>query len=188
MKTTKIGMLFILCMFLSVIAHAQPSSRPVDPVSEGDWVLSLGIGPSAYGYGSGPGFQIAVEKGMWQLGPGVLTLGGELGFSFTRTYHKDFYKYTYFTMIMAARSAYHYGWNVRGLDTYGGLTLGFRFTGYNETYYNGYYEDYGGPARFGPHFGAFVGASYFFSPKVGLNGEFGYNINFAQIGVIFKLN
>lgn len=189
MKNRIFSLILFVLIVSSVNVFPQPANRPVNPVSQGDWILSFGIGPAASYYsgsGSGPGFQIAFEKGVWKGGPGTITMGGEFGFSFiARTY--PHYKYSWFTTIMAVRSAYHYGWNVKGLDTYGGLALGFRFLSFNDEYYDGWEDGYN-PPSFGPHFGGFIGASYFFSPKVGLNGELGYNINFAQIGVIFKLN
>lgn len=189
MKKSTITILIFISILICNVTTAQKSRGPVDPVSKGDWILNLDIGAAASYYseaGSGPGFQISFEKGMWQLGPGALTLGGEFGFSYFA--HKQYYyKHSWFTTILAARSAYHYGWKVPGLDTYGGLTLGFRFLSLHENYYYNYVDFYN-PAPFAPHFGAFIGASYFFGPKVGINGEFGYNINFAQIGVVFKLN
>jgi hypothetical protein len=150
--------------------------------------------------GIGPGIQLSVEAGLWKLGPGVLTLGGEFGasfFSYTydgyvyngKFYPDHAYKYSWTNIILAARSAYHYGWDVKGLDTYGGIALGMRFMVFHRTYYanyNGYLEDYN-PSMVSPHGGIFVGTSYFFSPVVGVNGELGFNVTYAQIGLILKV-
>jgi hypothetical protein len=38
-----------------------------------------------------------------------------------------------------------------------------------------------------PYVGAFVGTSYFFNDHIGLNGELGFNVTYANIGVIYKL-
>jgi hypothetical protein len=121
-------------------------------MSKDSWLLNFGFGPgihfySGYTAGFGPGFQVAFEKGMWQLGPGVLTLGAEVGmsyFSYTNTYygyyigevfHPDVsYTYRWFSFIMAARCAYHYGWKIPGLDTYGGVAAGMRFLSFSSTY------------------------------------------------------
>ncbi len=190
MKKNIIIVILIAALFILTEQINAQSNQPIDPVSPGDWTMSLSIGAGANQYrgsGVGPGFQVAVECGMWQLGPGTLTLGGEAGLSYFSHKWADHYRYSYLTTIVAARSAYHYGWKVRGLDTYGGFALGFRILSLHRSFYNNYVDDYS-PASFGPHIGAFVGASYFFGPNVGLNAELGYNINFAQIGVIFKLN
>jgi hypothetical protein len=182
-------------IFVGTAGNAQ--NGPVDPMSKDSWLLSFGIGPgvryySGYSTGFGPGFQVAFEKGMWQLGPGVLTLGAEFGVSyFWYTYRVngvDVYKYSWFSAIPAARCAYHYGWKVKGLDTYGGVATGIRFLAFSDNYYNGndvYYSYSPGSISFFP--GVYVGASYFFNDKIGINGELGYNINLAQIGMIFKL-
>jgi hypothetical protein len=129
---------------------------------------------------------------MWQLGPGVLTLGGELGFSyFWYSYYNDGtldYKYSWLSVIPAARCSYHYGWKVKGLDTYGGVSTGPRFAVFSYKYYNNFSNLGYHPGSVGFFFGTYVGASYFFNSTLGINGEFGYNINWAQVGLVFKLN
>jgi hypothetical protein len=205
----KIKYLIILLAFSGCILTNDVFAEkgPTDPMSVDSWTINFGLGAgihyySGYATGFGPGIQFAFEKGMWQLGPGVLTLGGEMGFSyFTYTgyyggyhhggvYYPDFsYKYTWLNFIMACRSAYHYGWKVPGLDTYGGLAMGFRFVSFTSSYadyYNGYYGTYE-PAAFNFFPGFFVGGSYFFNHAIGVNAELGFNVNYAQIGMIFKL-
>jgi hypothetical protein len=183
--------------FLFVDASFAQNKGPKDPMDEGAVFIGFGVGPavqyySGFSAGFGPGFEASFEKGMWQLGPGVLTLGAEMGFSYF-AYNGDewygnnhgFYKYSWFTTVGAVRSAYHYGWDVRGLDTYGGIGAGMRILFFNDTY-DGYSSTYN-PARFYPFIGMFFGASYFFNDLIGINGEVGYNINYAQIGMTFKL-
>ena len=159
------------------------------------WTLNFGFGPgikyySGYTTGFGPALSLSFEKGMWQLGPGVLTLGAELGFSYFSSSYKynDFigYSYSWISLVTAARAAYHYGWKVRGLDTYGGLATGLRFLIFHSTYYNGYATDYSpGAVNFFP--GIFAGVSYFFNKSLGINAEVGYNNTYLQVGMIFKL-
>jgi hypothetical protein len=86
--------------------------------------------------------------------------------------------------VIAGRSAWHYGWDVRGLDTYGGISagLGFRHREYN----NGNTPYSNNDVIAAP--GVFVGASYFILPKFGFNAEAGYDITDFQLGVVFKLN
>jgi len=112
----------------------------MDPMTKGSWFINFGFGPGtnwqgAYGGGFLPAVQAAFETGMWEVGPGVITLGGEVGgtfFSFTGTDSRygpaTTYKYNYTELVFAVRGAYHYGWNVQGLDTYGGVAAGPRFT------------------------------------------------------------
>ena len=199
------GACFVL-FFLSGMQVSAQKSGPRDPMNEGSWLVNFGIGPgihyySGYSTGFGPGFQASVERGMWQLGPGVLTLGGEIGisyFSYTYSgynyqgnfYDEDAYRYQWLSFVTAARSSYHYGWKVKGLDTYGGLSTGMRFLAFSTKYYGNYsdLDNTYNPGSVSFFFGTFVGASYFFNDLLGINGELGYNINYAQIGLVFKLN
>ena len=87
-------------------------------------------GSGYYGYGTALGVKAAVERGMWQLGPGVLSLGAEIGGSFSTARYNS---YKSNIIIAAVRSAYHFGWNVPNLDTYGGVSLGPGFRSYNYT-------------------------------------------------------
>jgi hypothetical protein len=138
-------------------------------------------GAGYYGYGTGIGVKAAIERGMWQLGPGVLSLGLETGASFSSASYGG---YNSSIIIAAFRSAYHFGWNVGGLDTYGGLSIGPGFRSYNYSDINT--SDYTRhDIIVSP--GIFVGASYFFSPNFGVNIEGGYDITEIQGGVIFKL-
>jgi hypothetical protein len=109
-------------------------------------------------------------------------LGGDLGFSIFSNKFLGAYHEVWNNVMFGARSAYHYGWNVPGLDTYGGIPLGIGFSFYHHgRLYTGYQPIY-------PYLGFFVGTSYFFNKIIGVNGEFGYNVTYANIGVIVKLH
>jgi hypothetical protein len=172
---------------LSISSQAQSNtnSGPIDPVKIGSVVLNAGVGVGTdykgdY-YSPALGTKVAAEWGLWQAGPGVITLGGEIGISFSSGgYYSG---YTARTSVIAARAAWHYGWKVRGLDTYGGFSTGAGLHHYeynNVVGYNG--------TQVIPVFGAFLGASYFVTPSFGFNAELGYDITDFQFGVIFKLN
>ena len=183
---------FVLFLLLGFQVSAQ-KSVPRDPMNVNTWLINFGIGPginyySGYSAGFGPGFQVSFEKGMWQLGPGVLTLGAEVGTSYFSYKYFGYYRYSWLSFITAARCAYHYGWKVKGLDTYGGVSTGLRFLISSRKYYDNYGDKGYNPGAVSFFFGTFVGASYFFNNVLGVNGEFGYNINYAQIGLVFKLN
>ena len=193
--------IFLFCVvvtglfFISSIGEAK---GPLDPMEKHSWTLNFGVGPgiryySGYPAGFGPGFQAAFETGLWKLGPGVLTLGGETGINYFSykgggipDMTTDGYYFRWLTLFFACRTAYHYGWKVHGLDTYGGFATGVRYLVFRKTFYDAYFNEYT-PASFGVFGGVFAGASYFFNPVIGINAELGYNINYAQIGMIFKL-
>jgi hypothetical protein len=153
----------------------------------GTWVINAGVGPGAHYFGNGVGFGPALkasfETGMWDLGPGVITLGGEATFSFFSHHYGQSWNESWINFIFAARGAFHYGWNVEGLDTYGGIPLGIGFCAHG-------WDDHPGNSGYTPVYpyaGIFLGASYFFTKSFGINGEVGYNSTLANIGVVFKL-
>ena len=126
------------------------------------------------------GTKAALEFGIWQAGPGVVSLGFETGGTFSSGGRYDDFKSR--TIVIAGRSAWHYGWKVTGLDTYAGVSAGAGFHHYS--YKNTNNVDYDDVI---PVFGGFIGASYFLSPKFGVNVEAGYDITQLQAGIIFKL-
>ena len=174
---------FLICFSLSATyVHAQ-ARGPVTPMRVGSTTLSLGFGVGGdyrgkY-YDDAFGTKLAMEWGLWQAGPGVITLGFGVGGSVSN--HGPHDDYHARTIIANMRSAWHYGWDVKGLDTYGGFSAGVGF--YREKYKD--YDDSDTDAF--PVFGGFVGASYFVSPQFGFNAEAGFDITNFQVGVIFKL-
>ena len=192
MKKIVIAFLFTTAGCIGMVQHSMAQSKrsrhtaggPVTPVRVGSATLNLGIGlGSEYKgdyYKSPFGMKAAVEWGLWHAGPGAITLGAETGVSFSNGgYYSDYHSRT---AIIAMRSAWHYGWKVRGLDTYGGFSAGIGF----------HHKDYRNNNKYDaneviPVLGAFVGASYFVTPQFGFNAEAGYDITSFQVGVIFKL-
>ncbi len=87
------------------------------------------------------------------------------------------------TFVTAGRAAWHYGWDVPGLDTYGGFSagLGFHHYTYNDINNNNANDEVI------PAFGAFAGASYFITPTFGFNAEFGFDITNFQVGIVLKV-
>ena len=189
--------MIVAAFFLALqVSQAQP---PVNPVDKDTWILNLGIGPCTHpfgnGYGLGIGGKLSFEKGMWKVGPGVITLGGDFGLSFSwRSWTFLEYKLSerWGNLFLAARGAYHYGFNVKGLDVFGGIPLGLGLDNYTHTGSHGIYtwSEVGGGTHspIFPYVGVFVGASYFFNNTIGLCGELGYNLTYANIGLVFKLN
>jgi len=190
-KVCLLGLLAIGALTISNVARAQKSSNIME-VGTTTVNIGVGVGRSSYGsygvygsgyygYGTGFGTKAAVERGMWELGPGVLTLGAEVGAAFSNASYNS---YKSNIIIVAARSAYHFGWNVDNLDTYAGVCLGPGFLSYN--YVNNTAKDTKHDVIVAP--GIFVGGSYYFSPNIGVNVEAGYDITVIQGGIVFKLN
>ncbi|MEO5595229.1 MAG: hypothetical protein ABIR15_12020 [Chitinophagaceae bacterium] len=169
---------------LNAQSKTRGNSGPIAPVRIGSVTLNLGVGiGSEYKgdyYNSPFGIKGAVEWGLWHGGPGTITLGIETGASFSNGGYYDDYRSR--TAIVAMRSAWHYGWKVRGLDTYGGFSAGMGFHHYGYHHNDDFNEN-----TVIPVFGGFVGASYFVAPRFGFNAEAGYDITNFQAGVIFKL-
>lgn len=175
------AILFGAGLSLATLIHAQ---GPISPMKKGSVTFNAGVGigneyNSNY-YNSAFGTKAAIEVGLWQAGPGVITLGGEVGASFSNGGRYDAYKTQ--TVVVAGRSAWHHGWNVKGLDTYAGLSAGAGFNNYRYNN-NGKVKQ----SEVIPVFGGFVGASYFVTPVFGFNVEAGYDITQIQGGIVLKL-
>jgi hypothetical protein len=185
----KISVLLIVMISLNSgqFAFSQSSKSnggkgDTNPMQIGSLFVNMGVGFGAGyknpTYGTPWAFKVAAEYGLWQAGPGVITLGPELGGSFSGQ-NIDGNSYISSTFVVAGRAAWHYGWDVPGLDTYGGFSAGIGFNHYS-------YPDHDNNAPV-PAFGAFAGASYFVTPTFGFNTEFGFDITNFQFGVVFKL-
>ena len=122
-----------------------------------------------------------IEYGIWKAGPGIISLGAQAGGAFSTG--GNFSDFKSRTVVIAARSAWHYGWKVSNLDTYGGLSTGVGFHQYD--YKKGQQKINENETL--PLFAVFFGASYFLTPKLGVNIEVGNDINILQGGFVFKL-
>jgi hypothetical protein len=192
MKKVNILGIALFGILISQNAYSQSKGHSgtgeTTPMQVGSTFINMGIGVGAdyksRNYGTPFGFKIAAEFGLWEAGPGVITLGPELGGSFSNDnyYYGNSSKYYSNTFVIAGRSAWHFGWNVPGLDTYGGFSAGMGFNHY--TYYSN--NDISNNEVI-PAFGAFIGGSYFISPTFGFNAEAGFDITNFQVGVVFKL-
>jgi hypothetical protein len=164
--------------------HGGGGDAPVEP---GSVILNLGIGTGAdygnYYYNTPFGTKVAAEVGIWQAGPGVITLGGEFGASFATGGYNNHDGYKAHMVAVAGRAAWHAGWNIPGLDTYGGVSAGVAFRHYQYDAGGATYTNNSAT----PFPGIFVGASYYVTPNFGFNAEAGYDITNVQVGIVFKL-
>jgi hypothetical protein len=171
------AILFSLGILSAATAAAQSFEK-------GSVTFSAGVGVGAeYNsnfYNSAFGTKAVLEAGMWQAGPGVVSLGAEAGGTFSNGGSLNNYKAR--TIVVGGRAAWHHGWNVQNLDTYAGLSAGAGF--------NHYRYDNDGIIRQSetiPVFGAFIGATYYITPSLGVNIEAGRDITQVQAGIIFKI-
>ncbi|MFM6925157.1 MAG: hypothetical protein ACKOU7_06610 [Ferruginibacter sp.] len=175
------AILLVMALSLASVSNAQ---SPMAPVKKGSVTFSAGVGlgneySSDY-YNAAFGSKAVIEAGLWNAGPGVISLGGEIGSSFSNGGIYSNYKTS--TIVVAGRSAWHYGWKVKGLDTYAGLSAGAGFHNYRYDK-NGYVKE----TEVIPVFAGFAGASYFVTPDFGFNVEVGNDITRLQGGIVFKL-
>lgn len=193
---------FAITCFSILILGFSANSQSMDP---GTGFLSLGIGPSntyvSYRTSAAPAFRVSYDKGIKQIGPGTLTLGGMFG-GFNRSYHSTYfdhkyvknydYRYSWTYIIAALRLGYYYNFaelDVKEFNIYGGLSVGPRLSLFFETYdgpEDGSHPVYNN-SPFGFHFGAFLGANYFITPKTAIYTEFGYDISWFTLGVTFNM-
>lgn len=173
---------------ITTTAVAQSSKSRITPFRQGSITLNPGVGigthyNNEYSGDATLGTKAALEFGIWKAGPGVVSLGPEIGATTSnRSNRYQFDNFHSTSFVVAARSAWHFGWRVPGLDTYAGASAGVAFRNYNYNNGNDYAND-----EVAPVLGAFVGVSYFFTNRFGVNAEAGFDITSLQGGVIFKL-
>jgi hypothetical protein len=187
--------IFFLVLFFSISiysANAQTYSVGTNVVSAG---LGLGSSIAGYTYGSqSPGISLQYERGLWQAGPGVISLGGYLGFkSYKYSINDgagDSYSEKWNYTIIGARGAWHYtGLSVPNLDVYGGLMLSYNHLSFSGSVSNsagGYQSAAGGSYGSDLGFTAFVGGRYFFAGNLGAFLELGYGVSYLNLGLSYK--
>lgn len=167
-------------IYLSLFALCVSSLVFAQEFEIGDNIISgrIGIGSSFGDGGSGnPGYSIDYERGIWDVGEDVISLGGYLG---VKTF--DFNgiidgKATY--TIIGVRGAYHFNsLNLEDFDIYGGAMVSLNsvsFSGVGNT--------------LGSNLGLtiFGGGRYYFSDNWAASVELGYGVAFVNLGVSYKL-
>jgi hypothetical protein len=178
--------LMLSFIFSAVRVHAQAFAAGTNVISAG-----LGLGSSlanGYTYGSqGIGLSASYERGIWEAGPGVISLGAYIGYkTFTYSGVAGGYSYDYkwnYTII-GGRGAYHFtGLNVDNLDLYAGLMLSYDNLSFSSSGdIPGYNASYSSGVALTP----FVGARYYFANNLGVYGELGYGVAILSIGLSYK--
>lgn len=178
--------LVVISLLSAARVHAQAFEAGTNVISAG-----FGLGSSlanGYTYGSqGIGLSANYERGIWEAGPGVISLGGYLGFktfSYNQIYAGTLYSYKWNYTIIGARGAYHFtGLNVENLDVYAGLLLSYDNLSFSSNFdipgYNGSYNS-------GIALTPFAGARYYFANNLGVYGELGYGVSILSLGLSYK--
>jgi hypothetical protein len=189
-----------ILLFIILFALLQPGAASAQSIYQpGNNVLGVGLGlGSSYGsftYGrQSPALNVQYERGIWPLGPGVISLGGYLGYK-RYQYSANYYGgYTYSQKwnytIIGLRSAWHLqqlgGKELKKWDLYSGVMLSYNVLNYSYAD-NDPYWDYAGDAYgSGAGFAGFLGARYFFNGHFAAMGEVGYGIAFLNLGMAYK--
>jgi hypothetical protein len=189
----KLLVLLTLCTLQPIVTNAQ--------FEVGDNVVGLGVGIGGHynaysSYSSQtPALGLYYEMGLTDLGPGVLGLGGFVGYKslayrsramFGPGFDYD-WRWTY--VIIGVRGAWHYNeWHgIPELDTYGGLMLSYNSVKWtDDTRYPEGYAVSGTYGSSGVGFTAFLGGRYYFTPQLGAQLELGYGISILSLGVVYK--
>lgn len=151
----------------------------------------IGIGGTLVSLGNAsPGISVSYERGIWEAGPGVISLGAYVGYKSYSYNYTDFgyaasekWNYT----IVGARGAWHWtGSGVPNLDLYGGVMLSYDALSWS------YSDNSGTTVYSGPSYGnsvtltPFAGARYYFSNHIGVYGELGTGVFVLNLGLAVK--
>lgn len=171
----------------------KPESTPT--FRKGYSAINLGLGLLSPNNGydlfgsvkSVPALTLAYDRGVVEgIGPGTIGLGGLIGY---KRYHYNFPntddKATWTDLVLMGRGTYHYNFTTNPqLDTYGGISLGFRANFYkNEVSPDR--DRYDGD---GLHlaYGLFAGARYYLTERFGGFAEVGYDISYLKLGLTYQ--
>ncbi len=178
-------------------ASSPAASNAAETFSVSTNAVNLGVGVgSRYGYGAGysggnssvsPAFSISYERGIVALGPGVVGVGGIIGYQGANyDYGSGSGKWSYSDVIVMLRGSFHYPL-ADNLDTYAGLGLGIRRLGSSYSGpVNPYYNLDASASVTAATSGLFVGARYYFSSSIGAFAELGYDQTYLKVGLAAK--
>ena len=96
------------------------------------------------------------------------------------------HSWTHTYLIFAGRGNWHFGFDIKGLDLYAGLSMGYRYYNYqydgaDKTWADNWYTS----SYSGLYWGTQAGVHYYFTKNFGVGAEFGYPI-FVRAGLAFK--
>ncbi len=168
--TILLASMMLLCSTTFAFAQFGPNPQ----FHNSDFYIGPRVGLGGIG-GAGVGLGVNAEYGITQQ----IGVTGTFGWS---GYSSGYWTYT--NLIVAVGGNYHVQvFNVKNLDTYAGLGLGWNFGSVASTdsryvwdrSYGGFFWDLR------------VGGRYFISDKLAATAEFGYGFGYFRLGVDFKL-
>jgi len=184
----------LLISMLLVIAISISFSQIA--YKKGDKVGSLMLGLGSFVYepdatSTVPPLSVAADWGYNEN----ISVGGILSYTASKYEWNNVwgnygYKYTWSYIIVAARGAYHLDvLHDSKIDTYGGVSLGFKIASTSETYTGdwGLIPHTTAASGGGILFGLFAGGRYYFSPNLAAQAEVGFGIALLNIGIAYKL-
>jgi hypothetical protein len=148
---------------------------------------------SRYSYGAGffggsssvsPALSLSYERGILPLGPGVLGVGGIVGYQGASYDLGGGDKWKYTDIVVMVRGAFHYPVSEK-FDAYGGLGLGVRHAGVSFSG-SSFYSALGSASGNEFASGLFVGGRYFFTESIGAFAELGYDQTYLKVGLAAK--
>jgi opacity protein-like surface antigen len=145
--------------------------------SKGTQFVNAGIGLGSY-IPVEVSYERSIVDGLIKGQNGAIGVGAYLGY-----YGQTLYDWRYNHYVLGGRGAFHYQF-IPKLDTYGGLMLGYNIASVK---WVGDGESVGTASGSAFGYSVFVGARYFFKPKLGVYSEIGYGIAYLSAGVTFKL-
>jgi hypothetical protein len=145
--------------------------------------LSFGSAFTDYSYDrQSPGLYAQYEKGLWDAGPGVISLGGYVG---SKSYKGYFYEERWNYTILGFRGAYHYNRftneKLQKFDPYGGLMLSLSLLSYRS---NPNANHRNAASSFDQSL--FVGGRYYFTNSFAGFAELGFGISNFSLGAALK--
>jgi len=177
-----------ISVFSAVSVRAQAFAVGTNVISAG---IGLGSSIASYSYGTqSPGFNVTYDRGFFEAGPGVISLGAYVGIKdYKYGYVENGYAYSekWNYTVVGVRGAWHFtGLDIDNLDLYGGLMLADYALSYSNNYGSGYTT---GPlGNYGSTIGlsVFAGAKYYFAGNLGAFGELGFGANILSLGLSYK--
>jgi hypothetical protein len=167
-------------ILFSVISLFVVSANAQDIFQKGTSVLNLGVGLGSH-IPVEASFEYGVADKLINGENGSIGIGGYLAYySYSNSYTGG--KWNYSDIVLGARGAFHYQF-VEKLDTYAGLMLGYDIV---SSKWKGDGVAIGSASASALALSAFLGARYYFTPKVAAYGELGYGIANLSVGVALK--
>jgi hypothetical protein len=183
-KLMRIALSLVLCGCVTASNAQIGSHLSINPIQVGSISVNAGVGlgvPYHGSVGTPFGVKASINWGVVELGRGVITLGLAGGGSFSHGSTEGVSESSS-SVVFLARGAWHYGWEVPGLDLYGGLSSGVAVHRFR---YGEPLDRSSNSADLLP--GIFLGASYFVASVFGFNAEVGDDITILQLGIVVKI-